>query len=86
MYLDAFFKDLTVEKLPISVYLMIVGRTYVGGEMRPSPYEWTFGFVLKRGSGTEYKRLGIFEFSAESSRRDDLDWLESGEVQTVIIV
>ncbi|PMD16259.1 HET-domain-containing protein [Hyaloscypha hepaticicola] len=86
MYLDAFFKDLTAEKFPISIYLMIVGRTYVRGTITPSSYEWIFGLVLKRGSATEYTRLGIFEYYLGSSRREDLDWLNSGEVQTITIV
>jgi hypothetical protein len=86
MYLDAFFNDLTAEKFPISVQLMIVGRTFVPESMDTTYSRRIVGVVLKRKSGTKYTRLGIFDFALETSRRDDLDWIESGEVQTVTIV
>jgi hypothetical protein len=86
MYLDAFFNDLTAEKFPISVHLMIVGRTSLKGIKMQNQNERIVGLVLKRESATEYKRFGTFEFSLETTRRNDLDWLNSGDVQTITIV
>jgi hypothetical protein len=86
MYLDALFNDLTADKFPISVHLMIVGRTFVPEKTDPTLSRRIVGVVLKMKSATEYTRLGIFDFALEISRRDDLDWLETGEVQTVTIV
>ncbi len=86
MYLYAFFNDLTADKFPISVYLMIIGKTSTTTNemMAPGPNGKTVGLVLKRESATEYKRLGIFNL--KSSRKKELDWLNSFEVQNITIL
>jgi hypothetical protein len=96
LYLDASFPTFPIEKVPMPVFLLKVEQPTAPpksqNDLRMRERR-VAGLVIRKKSDTEYARLGMFEYMILSAipnvirqSQSDLDWLDSGEVQTITVV